>query len=98
ASAGFLGNEAVALFRIKVGKEMGSAALIADGYHARTDGWTSLAVLVGAVGAWCGYPIIDPIVGMGITLVILCLVWASGATIFTRLLDGVDPAVSADIT
>jgi cation diffusion facilitator family transporter len=98
ASVGFLGNEAVALFRIKVGKEMGSAALIADGYHARTDGWTSLAVLVGAVGAWCGYPIIDPIVGMGITLVILRLVWASGATIFTRLLDGVDPVVIADIT
>lgn len=95
---GFLGNEAVALFRIKVGKEMGSAALIADGYHARVDGWTSLAVLVGAVGAWCGYPLIDPIVGVGITLVIVRIVWESGATIFTRLLDGVDPAVLADIT
>jgi len=98
ALVGFLGNEAVALFRIKVGREMGSAALIADGYHARVDGWTSLAVLVGAVGAWCGYPIIDPIVGIGITLVIVRIVWESGATIFTRLLDGVDPAVMADIT
>jgi len=54
---GFLGNEGVAIFRIKVGKEINSAALIADGYHARTDGWTSLAVLVGAVGVHLGYPI-----------------------------------------
>ncbi len=98
AIVGFLGNEAVALFRIKVGREMGSAALIADGYHARVDGWTSLAVLVGAIGVWCGYPLIDPIVGVGITLVIVRIAWESGATIFTRLLDGVDPAVIADIT
>ena len=60
ALLGFLGNEAVALLRIKVGKEIGSAALIADGYHARVDGWTSLAVLVGMAGAWLGYPIVDP--------------------------------------
>jgi len=93
AIIGFLGNEAVALFRLKVGKEIGSAALIADGYHARTDGWTSLAVLVGAIGAWCGYPIVDPIVGLVITVAILPIVWESGAAIFTRLLDGVDPTV-----
>jgi cation diffusion facilitator family transporter len=64
---GFLGNEAVALFRIKVGKDIGSAALIADGYHARVDGWTSLAVLVGALGVWLGYPLADPVVGLLIT-------------------------------
>ncbi len=52
AVVGFLGNEAVAVFRIRVGREIGSAALVADGYHARTDGWASLAVLAGAVG--CG--------------------------------------------
>ncbi len=51
---GFVGNEAVAVFRIRVGREIGSAALVADGYHARTDGWTSLAVLLGAVGVWLG--------------------------------------------
>ena len=51
---GFLGNEAVAIFRIRVGQEINSAALIADGYHARVDGWTSLAVLFGAVGVWLG--------------------------------------------
>ena len=60
AIMGFVGNEAVALFRIRVGKEIGSAALVADGYHARADGLTSLAVLGGAVGVWLGYPIVDP--------------------------------------
>src|SRR5437879_4322936 len=68
---GFLGNEAVALFRIKVGREIGSAALVADGYHARADGLTSLAVLVGATGVWLGYPLADPIVGLLITVAIL---------------------------
>jgi cation diffusion facilitator family transporter len=88
---GFLGNEAVALFRIKVGKEIGSAALIADGYHARVDGLTSLAVLTGAIGVWFGFPLADPIVGMGITIAILWIVWESGKAVFVRLLDGVDP-------
>jgi cation diffusion facilitator family transporter len=94
---GFLGNEGVAIFRIRVGKEIGSAALVADGYHARTDGWTSLAVLAGAIGAWLGYPIVDPIVGLGITVAILQIVWQSGRTIFTRLLDGVEPEVLDEI-
>jgi cation diffusion facilitator family transporter len=58
---GFLGNEAVAMFRIRVGREISSVALIADGYHARVDGWTSLAVLFGAIGVWLGYPLADPI-------------------------------------
>jgi Co/Zn/Cd efflux system component len=64
---GFLGNEAVAVFRIRIGREINSAALIADGYHARVDGWTSLAVLFGAVGVWLGYPLADPIMGLLIT-------------------------------
>jgi cation diffusion facilitator family transporter len=98
AIIGFVGNEAVALFRIKVGKEIGSAALVTDGYHARADGLTSVAVLVGAVGVWLGYPIVDPLVGCIITVVIVRIVWESSATIFTRLLDGVDPTVIEDIT
>ena len=57
---GFVENEAVAVFRIRVGKQIGSAALIADGYHARVDGWRSLAVFVGAIGVWAGYPLADP--------------------------------------
>jgi cation diffusion facilitator family transporter len=94
---GFIGNEAVALFRIKIGKEIGSAALIADGYHARVDGLTSLAVLAGAIGVGLGYPSADPIVGLLITVAIFRIVWESGKSIFTRLLDGVDPDIIDEI-
>jgi cation diffusion facilitator family transporter len=90
---GFAGNEAVAIFRIRVGKRIGSAALIADGYHARTDGWTSLVVLLGAVGVRFGYAIADPIAGLVITVVILGVVWGSVKTVFSRMLDGVEPEV-----
>lgn len=94
---GFVGNEAVAVFRIRAGRRIGSAALVADGYHARTDGWTSLAVLVGAVGVYLGFPLADPIVGLIIAAAILVIVWQSGKTVFTRLLDGVDPQVIEEI-
>lgn len=87
----FAGNEAVAVLRIKVGREIGSAALIADGHHARTDGWTALAVLAGAIGVYLGFPIADPIAGIVITIAIFGIVWTSAKTIFTRILDGVDP-------
>lgn len=56
AIVGFAGNELVAIFRIRVGKQINSAALIADGYHARVDGLTSLGVLFSAIGVWLGYP------------------------------------------
>ena len=90
---GFVGNEAVAVFRIRVGRQMNSAALIADGYHARTDGITSLAVVLGAVGVWLGYPLADPIIGLLITVAIFGIVWQSSRAVITRMLDGVDPAV-----
>ncbi len=93
----FIGNEGVAIFRIKVGKEIGSAALIADGHHARIDGWSSLAVLVGAVGVWFGFPLADPLAGLVITMSILFIVWQSGKEIFTRMLDGVDPEVLHEV-
>ena len=96
-AVGFVGNEAVAIFRIRVGRQIGSAALVADGYHARTDGWTSLAVVVGSAGVWLGYPLADPIVGLIIAAAILVIVWQSGKTVFTRLLDGVDPKVLEEI-
>jgi len=94
---GFVGNEAVAIFRIRVGREINSAALIADGYHARIDGWTSLAVLAGAVGVWLGYPLADPIVGLLVTAAIFGIVIQSGKSIFTRMLDGADPQVIDEI-
>jgi cation diffusion facilitator family transporter len=97
AVVGFLGNEAVAVFRIRVGREIGSAALVADGYHARTDGWTSLAVLAGAIGVWLGYPLADPIAGLLIAAAILVIVWQSGKAVFTRMLDGVEPEVVEEI-
>jgi cation diffusion facilitator family transporter len=95
---GFIGNEVVAQFRIRVGKEIGSAALIADGHHARVDGLTSLAVLFGAVGIWLGYPLADPVVGLLITVAIMQIVWQSGRSIFSRMLDGVDPEMIEEIT
>ncbi len=90
---GFVGNEAVAIFRIRVGKEIGSAALVADGQHARVDGITSLGVLIGAIGVYAGLRLADPIMGLIITVAILRIVWESGASVFTRLLDGIDPEV-----
>lgn len=94
---GFLGNEAVAIFRIRVGKEINSVALIADGYHARVDGWTSLAVLFGALGVWLGFPLADPIVGLGISIAIFGIVWQSARAVAIRALDGIEPELSHEI-
>ncbi|HEY8711581.1 MAG TPA: cation diffusion facilitator family transporter [Thermoanaerobaculia bacterium] len=95
---GFLGNEAAAIIRIRAGKKIESAALIADGHHARVDGLASLAVLFGALGVKLGYPLADPIVGILITLIICKVVWDSVISIFTRMLDGVDPALIPQLT
>lgn len=90
---GFIGNELVAQYRIGVGQRIGSAALVADGYHARTDGLTSLAVLVGAAGVWLGFPQADPLVGIGITIAILLILKDAARQIWYRLMDAVDPAI-----
>lgn len=94
---GFLGNEAVALFRIRVGREINSVALIADGYHARVDGWTSLAVLAGAAGVWLGFPLADPLIGLGISIAIFGIVWQSARAVTIRALDGIEPDTIHDI-
>jgi cation diffusion facilitator family transporter len=94
---GFAGNEAVAIFRIRIGKQMGSAALVADGYHARVDGWTSLAVLGGAIGVWAGYPLADPLVGLLIVVAILVIVWRSAGAVLLRALDGVELEILDEI-
>ncbi len=90
---GFLGNELVAVYRIRVGRRIGSVALIADGLHARTDGFTSLAVLFGAGGIALGFPLADPIVGLLITVAILAVLRTAVRDVFRRLMDGVDPAL-----
>lgn len=97
AIIGFIGNEAVAIFRIRVGREIGSAALIADGQHSRVDGFTSLAVLIGVVGAWMGWPILDPLVGIAITIAILFIVKGVAKSIWVRLIDGIEPEIVAEI-
>jgi len=88
---GFIGNELVALYRIRVGRQIGSAALVADGLHARTDGFTSLAVVFGAIGVGLGFPLADPIVGLIITIAIVAVLRTAVRDVFRRLLDGVDP-------
>jgi len=90
---GFLGNEAVAIFRIRVGRDIGSAALVADGLHARTDGLTSLAVVVGAAGVAIGWSAADPIIGLIITIAILMVLRTAVRDIFRRLMDAVDPTM-----
>jgi cation diffusion facilitator family transporter len=91
---GFVGNELVASYRIKVGRRIGSAALVADGLHARTDGFTSLAVVAGAVGVLAGFPLADPLVGLVITVAILVVLRGAAADIYRRLMDAVDPALT----
>ena len=93
ALVGFIGNELVAVYRIRVGRRIGSAALVADGLHARTDGFTSLAVLIGAGGVALGFPLADPIIGLLITVAILAVLRTAVRDIFRRLMDGVDPAL-----
>jgi cation diffusion facilitator family transporter len=93
ALAGFAGNELVARYRIGVGRKIGSAALVADGLHARTDGFTSLAVLVGAGGVALGWDWADPAIGLVITVLILAVLFQAAREVYRRLMDAVDPAL-----
>lgn len=90
---GFAGNEAVAIYRIRVGQKIGSAALVADGVHARLDGFTSLSVVLGAIGVLLGFPIADPIIGLLISVSIMVLLWGTVKSIGARLMDAIDPAL-----
>ena len=90
---GAVGNELVGAYRIRVGRRIGSAALVADGMHARTDGLTSLAVVVGAIGAALGYQLADPVVGLLITVVILLVLKNAARDVYRRLMDSVDPGL-----
>ncbi|MFZ5609340.1 MAG: cation diffusion facilitator family transporter [Pseudomonadota bacterium] len=94
---GFIGNEGVAILRIRIGRRINSAALIADGYHARADGLTSLAVVGGAAGVWLGFPLADPVIGLAITVAIFGILWQSAKLVLGRLLDSVDAAVIAQL-
>ncbi|MER5574498.1 cation diffusion facilitator family transporter [Streptomyces massasporeus] len=93
ALVGFAGNEWVARYRIRVGRSIGSAALVADGLHARTDGFTSLAVLLGAGGSALGWHLADPVVGLAITAAIALVLRDAAREVFRRVMDAVDPAL-----
>ena len=97
ALIGFAGNELVARYRIRVGQQIGSAALIADGLHARTDGFTSLAVLVGAAGVAIGWDWADPLIGLVITGAILIVLRDAARQIYRRLMDAVDPTLVTQV-
>ncbi len=90
ALVGALGNELVAIYRITVGRRIGSAALVADGEHARIDGLTSLGVLAGAIGAAAGFDRADPLAGLAITLVILFVLKDAARSVLHRIMDGTD--------
>jgi len=94
---GFVGNELVAVYRIRVGRKIGSAALVADGLHARTDGLTSLAVVIGALGVAAGWQLADPIVGLLITIAILFVLKDAARDIYRRLMDSVDPELVDEV-
>jgi cation diffusion facilitator family transporter len=94
ATVGFAGNELVARYRISTGRRIGSAALVADGLHARTDGFTSLAVLIGAGGVAIGWRWADPVVGLLITAAIAMVGWQAAREVGRRLMDSVDPALT----
>lgn len=94
---GFLGNEVVARYRIAVGREIGSAALVADGLHARTDGFTSLGVVVGAGGVALGWERADPIVGLLISVAILRVLSDAARQVYRRLMDSVDPTLVDEV-
>jgi cation diffusion facilitator family transporter len=91
AGVGFLGNEVVALYRVRVGRRIGSAALLADGLHARSDGFASLAVVIGAVAVIAGAPTADPITGLVVTAAIVVVLAGATRAVYRRLMDSVDP-------
>lgn len=90
---GVVGNELVAVYRLRMGRRIGSAALVADGHHARSDTLASFAVVVAVGGTWLGYPIIDPIVGLLICVVIAAILRSTAKQVFRRLMDGVEPGL-----
>ncbi len=98
AFVGYLGNEWVASLRIRVGKEIGSTTLVAEGNHARVDALTSLAVVLGMVGVWFGFPMADPLVGLLISLMITKIAWETGKSVLNRFMDVVEESVIDQIS
>jgi cation diffusion facilitator family transporter len=94
---GFAGNELVSVYRTRVGRRIGSAALVADGRHARTDGLTSLAVVAGALAVAAGAPDADPAAALAIAVVIVVVLLATTRQVYRRLMDSVDPELVDEV-
>lgn len=94
AIIGFLGNEAVAIIEISVGRRIGSEAMVIDGRHARVDGLTSLAVLPAVIGSIWGVTILDPIFALLIGIAILFITRDASVGMWHRLMDAVDPELT----
>jgi cation diffusion facilitator family transporter len=80
-AVGYAGNFAAARVRTRAGERRGSAALVADGHHARADAYVSLAVIASAAVVAVGLPVADPLIGLAITVVILRITWQSWRTV-----------------
>lgn len=93
AAVGFLGNEAIAWYRVRVGRRIGSGTLVAEGHHARADGLASLAVLAGVLGVALGLRLADPVAGLVIAVVLVGVLWETSLSVYRRLMDAVDPAL-----
>ena len=93
ALIGFVGNEGVARYKIVAGRRLGSVGLVADGEHSRVDGFGSLAAAAGVIGAWAGAPILDPIAGLVLTVVIGWVAVDTGRHVTARLLDEADASL-----
>ncbi len=95
AVIGFVGNEFAAFLRLRVGRQINSATLVADGLHSQVDGFTSLGVLAGVIGVKLGLPLADALVGFGIGVTILLVTWSAARDIWYRLMDAADPQETA---
>lgn len=97
ALVGLAGNEAVARYKTTAGRRIGSVALVADGQHSRIDGLASLGAAVGVGGAMLGWPLLDPLAGLGITVVIAVVAWDTAKNVTGRLLDEADASLLATL-
>ncbi len=97
ALIGAIGNELVATYKIREGKAIGSAALVADGQHSRADALTSVGAFLGILGVFLGWPWADPLMALLISVAILYIAWDAGREVFSRIMDAVEPETVAQI-
>jgi len=97
ALIGAIGNELVAIYKIRVGKAIGSVALVADGQHSRADALTSIGAFLGILGVFLGFAWADPLMGLLISAAILYIAWDSGREVFSRIMDAIEPETVGQI-